>query len=110
MPTYEGFAILRRFMRLNYQSLLYVTSLSASRNHPSRRKLRQDCGAGHCQPWANRAPTLEIGGGWLMGKRRAARAQWRQIRCVRKKPKEHSKTAYLCLRESEGKKKKGVVP
>ncbi|KAI0380112.1 hypothetical protein F5Y04DRAFT_282241 [Hypomontagnella monticulosa] len=84
MATYEEFAILRRFKRLNYQNLLYLQAQIIHLEESLDRLVEQDAidpeRKEHARDW------------WRLahGKGRAGRAQWRKVCRIRKKLKEYN--------------------
>ncbi|KAI0120325.1 hypothetical protein F4776DRAFT_249379 [Hypoxylon sp. NC0597] len=84
MATYEEFAILRRFKRLNYQNLLYLQAQIIHLEDSLGRLVDQD---------ATHSKRKEYTEDWWKlshGKGRAGKAQWRKIRRIRKKLKEYN--------------------
>ncbi|OTA69141.1 hypothetical protein K449DRAFT_362387 [Hypoxylon sp. EC38] len=84
MATYEEFAILRRFKRLNYQNLLYLQAQIIHLEDSLGRLVDQD---------ATHYKRKEYTEDWWKlshGKGRAGRAQWRKVRRIRKKLREYN--------------------
>ncbi|KAI1409167.1 hypothetical protein F5Y13DRAFT_170938 [Hypoxylon sp. FL1857] len=84
MATYEEFAILRRFKRLNYQNLLYLQAQIIHLEDSLGTLVDQD--ATH----SKRKEYVEDWWKLAHGKGRAGRAQWQKVRRIRKKLKEYN--------------------
>ncbi|XDG06703.1 hypothetical protein ABKA04_006318 [Annulohypoxylon sp. FPYF3050] len=84
MSTYEEFAILRRFKRLNYQNLLYLQAQITHLEQDIGQLASQDAADPHRKQYAVDWLKLANGGG------RAGKAQWRKFCAARKKLREYN--------------------
>ncbi|KAI1448152.1 hypothetical protein F5Y02DRAFT_377510 [Annulohypoxylon stygium] len=95
MSTYEEFAILRRFKRLNYQNLLYLQAEMIHLEESLGRLVEKDAADSERKEYEEDWWKLAHGG------TKSGRAQWKKVCCIREKLEQYNEALLQQVRISK---------